>query len=349
MLWLAIMLIEFECSNIMDFDAATGRNVICQNRIVVAHDQIGAMIECTKCGQTVEVPFETDTTKSSSSVQRDKTLPSVAASKKGKSNTQKNKRPVRNVGTTPDLLAPPSDIMSRDFSGDGGRMLTATDNACPKCSAPMNSKGKCTQCRYVEQRFESAYLPIEKITLKRTGFQKWFCETLSEGVSMNVVALASHFGIGLFFVLGAVASLMFGSYLSLFSLVVAVAFYGAFIYKGYQLRHNPRAKLAWFQKLIWNSLLRILRAKKWAGIENRRKPNIVDKRNAPLTDEMFPAVEGLKTCQVLDLEATLVSDSSLRLLYGHKHLSCLVLRKTNVTAEGVMRLQQANPSLWIWT
>ena len=108
------------------------------------------------------------------------------------------------------------------------------------------------------------------------------------------------------------------------------------------------AKLSWFQKPFWYGILFFLRASKWQGVERQGKRRIVDKRNAPLVDQKLPYQEGFKNCQVLDLEGTLVTDQALRSLYGHKHLQCLVLRKTKVTQEGVMRLQQANPELWIW-
>ena len=240
--------------------------------------------------------------------------------------------------------------MSRDFGAETGETLVpATENRCPKCTAPMNSQGKCTQCPYVEQRFASAYLPVDQIKLELAGFQKWFCETLSEGVSMTIVAISAHVGIGMLLLLCVTASFMFEYYVTLVLLLLVAVAYLAFVLKGYDLRNNPRAELSWFLKPFWHGLLVTMRARKWAGVQNQQKPRTIDKRQAPLTDDMFGDIEGLKNCQVLDLEGTLISDSSLRSLYGHKHLCCLVLRKTKVTSEAVMRLQQANPDVWIWS
>jgi hypothetical protein len=53
-------------------------------------------------------------------------------------------------------------------------------------------------------------------------------------------------------------------------------------------------------------------------------------------------------CQVLDLEGCDVNDTGLDCLYGHRHLQCLVLRRTAVTREGAAMLQQSIPRLWIW-
>ena len=87
----------------------------------------------------------------------------------------------------------------------------------------------------------------------------------------------------------------------------------------------------------------------WQGYDSRNKGRgIINKRGAPIGDQQIAELENLHRCQVLDLEKTLISDAGLRSFYGLQNLHCLVLRKTNVTAEGVFRLQQANPKLWIW-
>ena len=65
-------------------------------------------------------------------------------------------------------------------------------------------------------------------------------------------------------------------------------------------------------------------------------------------DVELAEIEELKNCQVLDLEGTRITDRSLQMLYGHKHLQCLVLKRTKTTHDAVFRLQQAQPRLWIW-
>ena len=91
------------------------------------------------------------------------------------------------------------------------------------------------------------------------------------------------------------------------------------------------------------------RAMNWQNYDSKLK----DRRITKVRDKMFgdaelAAVEGLKNCQVLDLEGTRVTDATIQMLYGHKHLRCLVLKGTNTTHEAVFRFQQSHPRLWIW-
>lgn len=350
------MLIEFECPNIAEYDAASGRYIVCGKRLVVSDDKIGEMIECGKCNQLVEVPFEAaqPTVQSQQSSSRDKSRPAVAATKAA-GDKKRRRIAQKKSQVTEDVLPPPSDFLKFEFEKDSNApsaTYNSYENRCPKCGSPINKKGKCTECRYVEQKFPSAYLPVERIDMQLAGFQRWFCEILSEGVSLRMFEIAMHSLVTfLCIVLILLGVLISGSagWTLVTTILIGLGVYVAFVFKGHQLRHNPRAQLAWFQKPIWNGILLVFRLTKWQNFDKRNKNRkIIDKRNAPLVDENFQMLEGLKGCQVLDLEGTLVTDRALRTLYGHRYLQCLVLRKTKVTAEGIMRLQQANPYTWIW-
>ena len=88
---------------------------------------------------------------------------------------------------------------------------------------------------------------------------------------------------------------------------------------------------------------------KWQNYDSALKGRTVIKvREKMFGDYELPELENLHRCQVLDLQGTNVTDQGLLHLYSLKHLQCLVLRKTKVSPEGVFRLQQSFPRLWIW-
>ena len=171
-------------------------------------------------------------------------------------------------------------------------------------------------------------------------------------MSIQLILIGFHV---LMAVLGAVlivCSVLVGGvtgFVMMAAIAVMAALYVGWVYKGYSLARNPGAKLAWFQKPVWNSLLLIARNMKWQGYDKRFKGRVViDKRMAPIVDDQLPLLDGLTKAQVLDLEGTLITDSGLRHLYGLENLHCLVVRRTKVTPEAIFRLQQSNPKMWVW-
>ena len=348
------MLVEFECTNIAHYDAGLGRYVPCGRKIVVADDKIGQMVDCPGCNQKVQVPFDVGRQSTSETrAVRDKNKPSVASQKSVKK--PRKAAPAKRVKNEMGLPDPTlsSDLMTFDFEKQQtADVYRSNEQRCPKCGSPMTKKGKCTQCRYVEQQFESAYLDLESLKLQPAGFQKWFLDIISEGVSITLLEWGLHCLLAILFGILVLAGILLGGKTGI-AICISVALlalaYLGFVYKGHDLRSNPRAKLAWFQKPFWNAILHFARLMNWQNYDRRlRGRKIIDRRRAPLVDENIPTLEGLAICHVLDLEGTLVTDRSLRCLYGLRYLRCLVLRKTKVTHEGVLRLQQANPKLWIW-
>ncbi len=343
------MLIEFECSNQLDFDTAKNQPVACGKKLVVSEKQLGERIQCPRCKSTIQVPFEPPGTKTKRKPKNQK-----KSAKPRQPVTQG--APAEHDADDYGLSAPvdrPKDAMSYVFEDtDEKSVLAGSEDGCPKCGSSLDDFGNCTKCKFSKTVYESATTPFKKLKLKPAGFQKWFLATMSDQVSFSVVAFFFH-AMMLFltiaaFALSFVAPSPFGLILGVTSLVVGLTYMGM-VFKGYQLASNPEAKLAWFQKPFWYGILLFARRLKWQGYDTRYKGRLIlDLRNEPVSDDNVMSIKGLKKCSVLDLEGTKISDETLRELYGQSNLHCLVVRRTFVTHEGVVRLQQANPNLWIW-
>ncbi len=252
-----------------------------------------------------------------------------------------------------------ADVMSMDFTGQPVQSTLAEDahDRCSKCGN-ISESGKCTVCRYVEQNFEKLHQPLDDVKIELAGFQRWFCRTMNEGVSLRLLEYGAHIGIGLVamgvlsLAVASIVGIAFGVVPGIFMLLITVSvvlLYVGMIYKGKQFRRDPRAHLAWFQKPFWNLILLLARSMNWEKYDN----SLADRRIIKVREKMFgdnelTDLEGFKNCQVLDLQGTSVTDRGLLKLYALKHLQCLVLKRTNVSNEAVFRLQQSFPRLWIW-
>ena len=351
------MLIEFPCSLLSDYDPATGRSGICGHRIMVSDDQVGEMVTCEKCQGQIEVPLEALSPGFASGQKKiRKAKPAVAATKKKKANGAK-KAPKRSRKVNElQLEAPASrnsgDVMTFEFENEKiNSLYEAVEKKCPKCGAAIEA-GKCTKCRYVMPVYKSSFLPLEQLELERAGFQKWFCDIFNEGVSVRMLEIGLHCMLGVLAFIVTLSFALLGGGYRVFGIAFVIAaglLYVGFIYKGHQIAKNPKAKLAWFQKPFWNALLHVCRKLGWTKYDSRLKNRlIIDLRNAPIVDQKVPHLEGLTKCSVLDLEGTMITDDALKHLYGLKHLHCLIVRRTSVTHEGVIRLQQSNPRMWVW-
>lgn len=253
---------------------------------------------------------------------------------------------------------PSADVMMLDFAEEAVSPLVEDQTErCRKCGNIAKS-GRCTVCNHVEPQFEKLHQPMKDIQIEVAGMQRWFCQTMNEGVSIRLLEYGAHIALSFLglalMVLGmisltGIALGTIGGMILLALLGCAAALYVGLIYKGRQFMRDPNARLAWFQRPFWNLVLTFSRALKWQGYDKR----LQGRKVITIHDKMFGNHEiadlpGLKNCQVLDLEGTCITDQALLELYQLNHLRCLVVRKTNVTHEGVFRLQQSHPRLWIW-
>ena len=390
------MLIEIKCANFSNFDAALGRYVECGEKMIVSEDQVGQFVNCKKCNQPIEVTNDGQIQRDGSQQiqqrhrkvaskkdeRRTNSASSSAASsdaasqrpnrstgiegktKKNASNTgqrsSRRMKPGRSTGSKKmGAGKSTSDVMSLDFNEQHVNSRLADDRAerCRKCGNVVDS-GQCTVCKYVHPKFEKLHKPLDELDIEITGFQRWFCQTMNEGVSVKVLEYGAHIMLGIWGVFMMMAALLgilgFGvsrtlGVVMLIAVVMGAFLYIGLVYKGHQFLRDPNARLAWFQKPFWNLLLLFSRMMKWQNYDARLKGRgIIKVRERFFRDEQILELEGIKSCQVLDLQGTSITDRGLLDLYGLKQLQCVVLKKTDVSHEAVFRLQQTFPRLWIW-
>ncbi|MFK7767133.1 MAG: hypothetical protein AB8B55_07915 [Mariniblastus sp.] len=283
--------------------------------------------------------------------------PATAKAQKLKTSGSKRRAdPTDELSLAAPTIRPKSDVMGMDF-GDSSTVARAKTERCKKCGNE-SVDGRCSVCKHVEPKFEKMNQSIQDIEIENVGFQRWFCETMNEGVSIKVLEYASHIMLGFLGLLLVGAGIIcltglglgvFGGVVILTGVGLATALYCGLVFKGYQFQNDPRARLAWFQKPFWNFILMVARLMKWQAYDSRLKGRtIIRSRDKMFGDYELADHPDLKNCSVLDLQGTRVTDRGLLELYRLKHLRCVVLRKTSVSHEAIFRLQQSLPRLWIW-
>lgn len=388
------MLIEIICSNPPLKPKPDGEQV-CGEKLIVRSEQIGEFVECSRCGQQVEVipsrnrekaakskPTGSRTsadqkvrskasrspsaTKSSGQSRRKRSTAATDA-KSGARAPRQTKRTTKkssdNLGDEMRLADPIKrqkvDVMQMDLGRENveGSFSETKKELCSKCGNVVD-RGRCTVCNLVQPRFAKLYQPLDEMKMEVAGFQRWFSRIMNEGASIGVIAMAAHVLIGMLLAVLAVLSISMimgfgpgpglGTAALIFVAVMAFLYVGNVV-KAYQFLRDPKSRLAWFQKPFWLLMLYLARRMGWAGYDSRLKGRkIITVRDRQFGDKDILGLEGLAKCQVIDLEGTLVTDDGLLELYLLKHLQVVVLRKTNVTHEGVQRFQQSFPRIWIW-
>jgi hypothetical protein len=224
---------------------------------------------------------------------------------------------------------------------------------CERCGAIMTKSRRCSSCGSKEQKTNLSSASIDDVRTELAGFQLWFVSTIGEAIPFFFLEWALHLSV-LFITIGlSITSLAFQGFfpgILLVMLILMVAgIYAGMAINGHRLATSPYAKLGWFQKPFWYGLLVFARLLKWQAYDSNLKGRqIIDLRNQPVTDHQIPKIDNIASCEVLDLEGTQISDEGLKHLLALKALKCLVVRKTDVTREAVLRLQQSRRRLWIW-
>lgn len=357
------MLIEIQCTNLSDFDAATGLSGVCGHRVMVDSAQIGQIVNCPKCGGSFEVAASKYEPPQGQSPQASAPSDTLPAGKKAHPKSRKVKAVVakavpKKAGPGKRRSGAPEkhDIMDAKFSDEQLESKFAGDSSrCKKCGSPA-PYGRCSKCRYVEPRFKKMHQRLDEIKVQNSGMMLWLTKLLSDGISLTTLKVIGHVCVIVPCLLVLFLTLLqflngnttWGMIFLTFTLMV-LAFYGGIVYKAYQFTRNPRARIAWFQKPFWYLVLLLARSGKWENYDQRLTDRRIIKIKDPgFTDGELPQVPEIRNVQVLDLENTLITDKGIAMLYRLEHLQCVVLRRTHVSHDAVFRLQQTFPKLWIW-
>ncbi|MDE0937312.1 MAG: hypothetical protein OSA89_15440 [Mariniblastus sp.] len=290
-----------------------------------------------------------------------KRLNKVESTGKGtpKPSSDPDRRVRRRRRKATDSVSGQGDIMALDFKSQdvAQNLVEDQQERCKKCGNLVEN-ARCVVCFFVDSKYEKLHCPLPDIEIQVAGCQRWLKQTMSEGVSIEFIALAGHLLFGAMAMILSVISILFLSGLGLgvaagivlLSLTIAsTCFYAALVFKSYQFLRKPAAQLAWFQKPFWRLLLFTSRLMKWEGYDNALKGRrVICVRDRMFGDHDIMEHKGIKNAQVLDIQGTNLTDHGLLNLYELKHLQCVVLVGTKVSSEAVFRFQQTFPRLWIW-
>ena len=254
--------------------------------------------------------------------------------------------------STPDAASDTSEIRLSPLEEQAGTSLSGKSSpegaspspersACPKCGAPL-SRGQehCQSCffhaglrRVVDTRDDA---DLDAPTAAN-GFQRCLQRKLHNGQSPESVFYLFDF----FFCLLLLAiSVWFG--LSFYLAVVAIVAYVSYRVVAQTCGLSYRGA-----SVLWRTVLFFGRGLEWKTFGGQARV-ACKRRGHEFGDSDLAQLADLRGFQVLDLEATGVTDAALDTLQSCSSLQFLVLRKTSVTPDGVWQLQQAIPETCIW-
>ena len=311
--------IQFRCGSASYFDQKTGTHRKCNQLLQATSDNVGLKVRCPRCNElrVVPEPAKVSAGKVSGTIDRARQDDVVVSVKSDLSYGKFNKR-----------------------------------TRCPKCGSVLDKQKKCTTCRYEAPIVKASTEAIENIKVVPAGFQLWFQSIMSDGTGVKLLAVASHSFVTLSLLGLMLTALFLGGSASIFVIIAGILLGGGYallVHQAKRLARVPMARVPFYLRPLWNLLMRLGRWQKWQKYDSRLVDRvIIDARGQAYGDRDLLAEEQLNRCQVLDVQGTDITDSSLNAMHGLKHLRCLVVRKTHVTPEAVFRLQQALPRVWIW-
>ena len=220
---------------------------------------------------------------------------------------------------------------------------------CPNCNEPISGGEEfCDACGY--HRILKKVLDFEGVrrTSKKTGFERAFDQQLSTGVTAEnaLLWLKVVAGFGSFVLLAFIWMCM-GPLAAVFCLMcLGGGITWLFLRSKNQAASSVNRDAV--SDSVWSVLLSIQRAIGWRLPEWPFPATRALTMNDPGFEDDDLAEVDVSTLQTLDLERTRVSDRGLVHLAKAKQLRFLVLRDTQVTAAGILRLQSKHQQLMIW-
>lgn len=340
------MAIEFQCESLSSFDAATGRYKMCGAKIRVDDSKAGQAFNCPKCGSAIQVPSLQGS--ASGSGQR-------SASVGGDRHVSAGTEPAPSqAGNHAGAVGAASQGSAMQVDPDGQQLAVSRFDAlhaCKKCGTQVRpDMAACPSCG-TPRRVVPYDEPLSKIQTKPAGFQLWGMSLLDSDNSWILIVGAMTFLLAFFSALAALVSVAvfhWFSILVIFPLTIVAAFYVMALLRIRAMSKKPGMPLYGWQKKLWNLVAIMQRTFNWQSPFRDRKFAVCNFKKQNLRGQDLLDLPGVETCQVLDLQGSEVTDDELKLLRYATNLRRLVLWDTKVTDEGVYRLQQAIPRVWIW-
>jgi hypothetical protein len=321
------MTIQFRCTNIVSYDAATESYVRCDNELTAPQDSVTKYVQCPKCNGRMLVPLALAASTASSP-----TLQTASTSTASSTTAART----ANVDAAQGSLS---------FSPFGSR------HRCSRCGGALDGNFRCMVCQYQNiLTLDAASAPIKDI--QPAGCQLWLGQKLSHGIGPNHLIMASHSLVIILLIILVTMAFGLGGSAAWIVLTIASVLGGLYAYVVFELRriaHRPPAKLNWWQRACWRGVLGFYRLRKWRPLNSTLRWNVLDLRRQQLDDRTITSIPDIMNYHVLDLEGTQLTDAGFLRMQGMKQLQRLVVVGTKVTPDAVFQVQQRLPQVWIWS
>jgi DNA-directed RNA polymerase subunit RPC12/RpoP len=214
--------------------------------------------------------------------------------------------------------------------------------SCPNCRAALSSGATvCGVCGYhLVLKKVISLEDGDKTRREGEGLDRWVRSMMEDGESLDSVfmlmhALLAFVGILLAVIYHPTGWLVLGA---------ATILYVTFFVLGRSAGIYNRLSI-WG----WEKLLGVYRRRRWRTLlPPFAARTTYERHDLEFGDDDLMAMEDIFDFQVLDLEGTSISDRGLLHLAGCDRLQFVVLRRTQVTRKGVVRLQSMLPQVLVW-
>lgn len=318
--------IQFRCSNIVSYDAASEAYVRCDCELTAPANEIAKYVRCPKCNSQVLVPPQTEISGSGNKAVREVD-------------------PARGARAALEATVP-SDVPTKSL------VFSAFDakHRCNRCGGSLGENYRCVVCGYQTILLTDVAVGDE-VDVRPAGCQLWLAQKLAHGIAVQSLVLAAHSFVAIVLIILVTAAFGLGGGAAWIVLIAAVVFASIYLHlvlASRRIARRPPARLNVWQRFLWNLVLFVYRMRGWRPGNSAFTWRVLDIKNRPFDDRQITSLPNLTSVQVLDLEGTGLTDAGLLKLQGLKGLQRLVVRRTNVTQEAVFALQQRLPQTWIW-
>ncbi|MDP7204899.1 MAG: hypothetical protein QGH11_04985 [Pirellulaceae bacterium] len=215
------------------------------------------------------------------------------------------------------------------------------DTECPACGVMIAAgESECRACRFnlqVGRRVED--FSGGDHYAGTVGFERYFLKRMHQSESLASMFIWVH--AAFVFLLGLVCFFFLDVWL--YIAIPALILYGAYQVLAYAHGYFYRGK-----SFFWAIFLRVGRLSGWRRLSGFKKRTTWCMHDPSLTDERIGNRQDLSSYHVLDLQGTGITDAGLGHFEFLPLLEFLVLKNTNVTADGVAQLQATIPETCIW-